>query len=107
MSAMDRTAATFRYERWRSICSGVIETAATTFFLLMAVRHFLMGANAKALIAAAVSLGLLISPVTVNVVGRFQWPPALAASVLFLVGGVCCELAAVWPFPVLYVSACV
>ena len=33
----ERTAITFRSERWRAVAAGVIETAATTFLLLIAV----------------------------------------------------------------------
>ena len=57
-----RTAQTYRYERWRAISSGIIETAGSTFLLLIAVRWFHAGAFAKALVAGGGSFGLMLGP---------------------------------------------
>ena len=51
MTAENRTELTYRYERWRAISAGVLETAGTTFLLLIAVRGYQAGAWAKALVA--------------------------------------------------------
>ena len=46
MPDMNRTAVTYRYEQWRALSSGVLETAGTTFLLLIAVRWYEAGALA-------------------------------------------------------------
>ena len=37
MTDANRTALTFRYERWRALASGILEAAGGTFLLLIAV----------------------------------------------------------------------
>ena len=61
---MDNRNQTFRWERWRAVSAGVMETASFTFLLLIAVRWFDAGGAAKALIAGGVSVGLLLMPFT-------------------------------------------
>ena len=51
MDAARRTQLTYRYERLRAGAAGIMETAAGTFLLLIAVRHFEAGATAKAIVA--------------------------------------------------------
>jgi MFS family permease len=86
VSAADRTATTYRYERWRAISSGAMESAGTTFLLLIAVRAYESGAFWKSAVAAGSSVGLLLTPVVVSAASVRGWAPALAASRLFLVG---------------------
>ena len=62
MTDASRTAQTYRYERWRAISSGILETAGGTFLLLIAVRWFQAGALAKALVAGGGSFGLMLGP---------------------------------------------
>ncbi|MBI5366016.1 MAG: MFS transporter [Planctomycetes bacterium] len=76
------TERTFRLEQFRALASGVIETAGTTFLLLLAVRVFDAGPTAKALIAAGTSVGLLFTPITVAVAGRLGVPATRAAAAL-------------------------
>ena len=57
-----RTALTYRYERWRAISSGILETAGGTFLLLIAVRWYDAGSLAKALVAGGGSVGLMLGP---------------------------------------------
>ena len=76
----NRTEQTYFYDRWRAVANGILETAATTFLLLIAVRWFDAGAIAKALVAGGGSFGLLISPLVVARVESLRWPIALAAS---------------------------
>jgi hypothetical protein len=47
MEAADKAELTFRRERWRSFCSGIIETAGNTFLLLIATRHFDAGPSRR------------------------------------------------------------
>ncbi|MBR91162.1 MAG: hypothetical protein CMO66_07885 [Verrucomicrobiales bacterium] len=99
---MDRTETTFFYERLRAVSSGVIETAVTTFLLLIAVKVFPFGATAKALIAAAGALGFLAGPLVVSRVAELGWTTSKAASRLtFAAMGCYLVLAAVdnqWVF---------
>ncbi|MBI3877003.1 MAG: hypothetical protein HY300_13790, partial [Verrucomicrobia bacterium] len=44
-----RTELTYRYERLRAVTAGIIESAATTFLLLIAIKRLDAGATAKAL----------------------------------------------------------
>lgn len=80
------TQRTYRYEKWRAVTSGILETAGTTFLLLIAVRWFNAGATAKALVAGGGSVGLLVSPLVVSAVARLGWPTAVAASRLAAAG---------------------
>lgn len=88
MATSQRTQQTFHYERLRAISSGILETAGTTFLLLIALRWFNAGATPKALIAAGGSVGLLISPWVVSTVEKSGMPVAQAAARLAAVGAV-------------------
>src|SRR6185436_4263943 len=107
MRQQNRTELTYHYERWRAVSSGVLETAAGTFLLLIAVRHFRAGPSAKALIAAGGSLGLLLSPLVVSVVEFRRWRTAKAASRLAAVGGAGFLLAALFPFLPVFIIGCI
>ncbi|MBL9174604.1 MAG: MFS transporter [Verrucomicrobiales bacterium] len=102
----DRAGITFRNDCGRMVCAGVLESAANTFLLLIAVRFFAAGAVAKALVAAGGSVGLLLSPVAVMWVSRVGWTATRGASRLFLIGAAACLVAAVLPTVWVYVPAC-
>ena len=53
MTAEERTAVTYRLERWRALSAGVNEAAAVLFLLLIAVRWYGAGPVAKALVVAS------------------------------------------------------
>ena len=106
MTAND-TALTFRYERLRSITAGIIESAATTFLLLIAVRWFEAGATAKALVASGGSFGLLLSPVIVSRVEAGGWTVSKAASFLSAIGAVAFLIVAAWPVVPVFVAGSV
>ena len=97
MPLTTETERTYRYERWRAVGSGILETAGTTFLLLIAVRWFEAGATAKALVAGGGSLGLILSPVVVSTVARLGWKTATAASRIAAAGAVCFLLMALIP----------
>lgn len=107
MDGANRTAVTYRYERWRAFSAGVIETAGMTFLLLIAVRHFQAGAVAKALVSAGGSIGLLASPLVVWMVSRRGWPAARAAAWLCRVGTLCFLVMAAAPFLPVFVFGAV
>ncbi|MBI4659230.1 MAG: MFS transporter [Verrucomicrobia bacterium] len=91
------TEVTYRYEKWRAVASGVLETAGTTFLLLIAVRWFEAGATAKALVAGGGSLGLMLTPLVVSGVAALGWKTARAASLLAAAGSGCFLIMAAAP----------
>ncbi len=97
MTLEERTAVTTRRERWRSLCAGAIETAGNTFLLLVATRAFSAGATLKAWVAAGGSIGLLLSPVTINWVQSTGRRPAAVASRMLACSAVAMSLAALMP----------
>lgn len=107
MSEQNATQLTYRYERWRALSAGVIETASTTFLLLIAVRWFHADAFSKAVIATGGGLGLLISPWIVSAVANLGWPTSTAASRLAAVGAGSFLVAALFPFLPVFAIACV
>lgn len=98
-----RTQLTFRYERWRALASGILETAGATFLLLIAVRWYDAGPFSKALVAAGGSTGLMLAPWAVSRVEALRWPVALAASRLAAVGALVVLLMAAFPLQVVFV----
>jgi MFS family permease len=103
----DRTSLTFRYERWRAVSAGVIETAGTTFLLLIALRHFQAGPTAKALVAGGGSIGFFLAPWIVSRVELLRWPTAMAAARLFALGAMSFLTMAVLPFLPVFVAGSV
>jgi MFS family permease len=102
-----RTALTFRYERWRAISSGILETAGGTFLLLIAVRHFEAGALAKALVAGGGSFGLMLGPWLVARVETAGWPVAMAASRMAVLGAIGFVMMALVPVQSVFVVGAV
>jgi len=101
-----RTALTYRYERWRAISSGILETAGGTFLLLIAVRWYHAGALAKALVAGGGSFGLMLGPWLVARVETAGWPVAKAAARVAVLGALGFVLMALVPaLPVFVVGA--
>jgi len=72
---------TLRLELKRSVSNGVLEGAAGTFLLLVAVQHLQTGAAAKALLVAGVPLGMLLSPLATALVRHRGWTAARGLSV--------------------------
>lgn len=83
---------------FRAVSAGIIESAAGTFLLTIAVQWYKAGSVSKALIAAAGSCGLLLSPVVVWMTARLRWPTSRAASRLFVVGALGFLAAAIAPW---------
>jgi MFS family permease len=102
----DRTAITYRYERWRAVTTGILETASSTFLLLIAVRYFEAGAVAKGLVAGGGSMGYMLGPAVVSLVARSQWSSSRAASTMSYFGtAVFLIMAAVPVLPVFAVGS--
>ncbi len=108
MLDVHRTAQTFRYERWRALASGILEAAGGTFLLLIAVRWFHAGENAKALIAAGGSFGLMLGPWVVAQVETLRWRTSQAAARLMWFGASWMVLMTLWPvLPVFVIGSIV
>jgi hypothetical protein len=105
MSESDRTKITYRYERLRAVSAGIVDTAGSTFLLLIAVRWFETGATAKALIASGASTGLLVSPLVLSFVSHRQLPGAKAAAGIFVMGSIAFTLAALFPVLPVFIIA--
>jgi MFS family permease len=101
------TQLTYRYDRLRSIPTGMLETAGSTFLLLIAVQAFQAGATEKALIAAAGNVGMLLTPIVVQLVERFRWTLSRGAAVIALFGAFCFLLAALIPSLAAFTLCCV
>ena len=104
MPSPERTALTFRYEAFRAVAGGVLETASGTFLLLIAVRWFEAGAFAKGCVAAGAGLGYVLAPALVTAVEAARLPVARAAARLALVGAAALGLAALVPHLVVFVA---
>ncbi len=107
MSEQTATQITYRYERWRALSAGIIETAPATFLLLIAVRWFDADPISKAVIASGGGLGLLLSPWLVSAVANLGWPTSKAASRLAALGAVSFLTAALFPFLPVFIIASV
>lgn len=79
---------TFRLELRRAAASGILETAAATFLLLIAVTHFQAGATAKAFLVAGGPLGLLLGPLAVSITRALGWRAATGAAACAASGAV-------------------
>jgi hypothetical protein len=103
VTASSRTVLTYRYECLRAVAAGIVETASTTFLMLIAVRWFEAGPFAKGCIAAGAGLGYVVSPLVVARVERTRIPVARASSRLSLAAAVLLALAALVPGEALFV----
>jgi MFS family permease len=81
-----RTAITFQSERWRAVAAGVIETAGTTFLLLIAVKYFRAGSIAKGFVASGGALGQMLGPAVVSAVAKLRWSSSKGAALLAVCG---------------------
>jgi len=81
------TKLTFSLEKWRAGMQGILETAMTTFLVLIAIRTYGADDGIKAFLAGGYSIGLLVGPAVVYFVCKAQMPAARAAAVLSAVAG--------------------
>ena len=102
-----RTARTFRYELWRAIAAGILETAGAIFLLLIAVRWYHAGALAKALVAGGGSFGLMLSPWLVARVETAGRPVAQAAARMARLGALGFVIMALVPVLPVFVAGAV
>lgn len=96
---------TFKYEQIRAISLGILETASTTFILLIAVRFFRFSANLKWLTISGDSLGLLFCPLLVYYVAKNRLNSSKSAAVITFLGGISILVAAFSPNPTTFICA--
>ena len=90
---------TYALELRRSVAAGILETAGTTFLLLIAVRWFEMGPTAKALIAGGGNVGLLLAPLALYFVSHLGMSASRAAAVGFAFSALATLGATLFPGP--------
>lgn len=97
-----RSQLTFRFDRIRGTCAGILETGTYTFALVIAIRWFDAPQSLKALVSSATSMGLLLTPLSLFLYARARWNAARAASANFFGGAAMLALAAaaqeLWQF---------
>jgi MFS family permease len=90
-------AITFQQERKRAVAQGVLETAASTFLMLIAIKWYHAGFIAKSLLASSANSGMILSVLVVTWVANRQWRLSQAASGFALAGGLAFLMAALFP----------
>lgn len=102
MERSKRSRQTYRRDRIRGACYGMVETCLQVFALLVIIREFQVSGTVKSLLVAAYPFGLLLTPVTLFWVSRRDWTASTVVSRHFLVAGVAFLVAAgtrnVWFF---------
>jgi MFS family permease len=107
MRGGSRTQQTYRSELLRAGSAGVLESAGSTFLLLIALRWYGAGTWSKAFVAAGGSLGLLLSPLVVGWTTRSGLETSRAASRILACGALMFVAATLWPILPVYVVCCV
>lgn len=102
--ADERQSRTFFFERWRAGAVGLAEAFGSTFFLMMAIKHYSAGDTMQTFIAAGGSLGLLFGPIFVSLAKSSGRTTPLALSFCHGVAAFFLLLAAFWPTLPAYVS---
>lgn len=88
---------TFRNEMWRSVPSGILDTAYTTFGMLLAVQVFAASEAAKSVFLSSPRIGHMAAILVVPLLLRFRSTVAETAAVTQMAGGVCFALSAIFP----------
>lgn len=88
---------TYQQERKRAIAQGILESASSTFLLLIAIQWYNAGFIAKSLLASSANCGMLLSVPVVAWVAKRQWKLTQAAAGFAFVGGLCFLIAALFP----------
>jgi len=98
------TRLTYRYDRLRSISAGILDSASSTFLILIAVRALEADSLSKSLIAAGGNVGLLATLWLVPLTARSGRPATRVAALLIAVEAAGFALAAALPSLVVYAA---
>jgi MFS family permease len=94
---------TFYYESRRAVFGGIIESAAMTFLVYLAVTVYQASDTAKAYLQAGGNYGLLLSPLVVFIAARKQWRGTRLGAGMMVVGGVGFLAAALIPSQTVFI----
>lgn len=103
--AAERSRLTFRQDRIRGACNGILEAGVLTFGLVVAIRYFDASSFSKAMVASANACGLLLTPVSLFLYVRLGWTAARAATLNFALGALFLLAATTAPTLGLFVPA--
>ena len=78
-----RAARAYRYDRVRGAMAGIIEAGWLSFTMLVVIRHFHAPPLLKALLNAAGSIGLLLTPLSTQIASRGGHRPVRVCAVLW------------------------
>jgi len=84
------------WEKWRGVFTGIVRRGLEGMVLLVAIQYFHAGEFHKAWLAAAVSVGQLLSPLSVYLAARLGLPVARALALLFAASGVALLISALF-----------
>lgn len=102
-----RARRTLQLERRRACCSGILDTAGSTFFMLILIRVFDGDLGAKAWMSTAGNLGLFCTPLVIACVARSRWHVSRAAALVAAVSALCYGAMALWPHPQIFVAGAI
>lgn len=85
---------TFRWDLFRAMPMGVVETVVTTFAILIANRYLDLADVMKSWLVAGTSIGLLFSLFLVALVRRLGWSVNVSASIAWVISALGFSLAA-------------
>lgn len=90
----ERAELTYRWDVPRGVAAGILDTGWHTFGLIVAIRVFAAPEMLKGLLAAGVNLGMLLTPLTLFLAGRFGLRIGHACAGAQVLAAVCLVLAA-------------
>ena len=73
---------TQKFDLWRNTCNGIVEASFASACLLVAIRYFGASDTAKSLLAGGSSIGFLITPVFLLLIGRSKLPVSILCAIL-------------------------
>ncbi|MFP6899569.1 MAG: hypothetical protein VCA36_01415, partial [Opitutales bacterium] len=80
---------TFRCELFGSAAGGILEAGFSTFAILLAIRVYGASEYEKAILAGAMSAGLLIAPLGLSLMRTTRWSVNWIACALMVLTGIC------------------
>jgi len=92
-----RARITLRFECFRALGQGVLDTVGIPFILLIADRHFQASDTMKSIASVNINIGLLLSPLVVTFVIVHRFKASRAAAALMFIGGLAFSIAAIIP----------
>lgn len=97
MSSLSLKEITFHQERKRAVAQGILETAGSTFLMVIAVQWYHCTFYQKSILASATNAGMLLSVFVVGWIARRQWQVSQAAAGFSLIGGIAFLISALFP----------